>query len=36
LIKNCMHFFFFFLFLLLFNHKKKKGNQINMLYEIKN
>jgi hypothetical protein len=33
--KNCMHFFFFFVFLLLFKHKKKRGNQINILYEIK-
>ena len=35
LIKNCMHFFSFFAFLLLFKHKKKRGNQINILYEIK-
>jgi hypothetical protein len=34
MMKNCMHFFSFLFFLLLFKHKKK-GNQINILYEIK-
>ena len=32
LIKNCMHFFFFFVAL---QAEEKRGNQINILYEIK-
>jgi hypothetical protein len=34
LIKNCMHFFCF-LFFCCFPSIRKRGNQINMLYEIK-
>ena len=34
LIKNCMHFFSFFFFC-CFSSIRKRGNQINILYEIK-